>query len=104
MGIQLALSLREQPSKTSQFRQWLQDNPHVWTLFVEFTRRAISAGHKHYSADAICHRIRWHVDIETRDSTGFKINNNYTAYLARRYERLYPQHAGFFRLREQRDR
>lgn len=103
---QLSLGLQSQSpgNHDAQFRQWLADNPHVWKLFVEFTQRVIRRGHRRYSADAICHAIRWHVDIETRDDSGFKINNNYTAYLARRYERLYPQHAGFFRLREQRGR
>jgi hypothetical protein len=86
----------------SAFQQWLTDNPRVWELFVAFTQQAIGAGFAHYSADAICHRIRWHVQIETRDDSGWKINNNHVAYLARRYEQIYPQHAGFFRMREQR--
>lgn len=84
------------------FRQWLADNPRVWELFVAYTQQVMAAGYAHYSADAICHRIRWHVQVETRDVSGFKVNNNHVAYLARRYEQVYPQHAGFFRKREQR--
>lgn len=96
---QMALVL--EPASVEAFQRWLRSNPHVWLLFVKFTHDVIAAGHTHYSADAICHRIRWHVDVETRDGSGFKINNNHTSFLARRFERQHPEHAGFFRMREQ---
>lgn len=98
----LQLSLFERAHSTA-FRAWLSENPHVWSLFVRFSLQAIAAGHQHYSADAICHRIRWHVDVDTVDKTGFKLNNNHVAYLARRFEQKYPQHAGFFRMRKQKE-
>lgn len=88
-------------ASAAAFEQFILDNPHVWKLFVRFAMEVIDTGRDHYSADAICHRIRWHVDIETRDREGFKINNNYTAFLARRFEGVFPEHMGFFRTREQ---
>lgn len=97
----LQLSLFERAHQAA-FEAWLRDNPRMWDLFVGFTQRVIAAGFRHYSADAICHRIRWHVDVEVIDPGGWKINNNHVAYLARRFEKFYPQHAGFFRLRERR--
>lgn len=100
---QQQLSFYERAHEAS-FRQWLNENPNMWTLFVRFTQAVIASGHAHYSADAICHRIRWHVHVETRDPAGFKINNNHVAFLARRFEAVYPEHAGFFRMREQRSR
>jgi hypothetical protein len=95
----LQLSLFARASSTA-FDQWLRDNPHMWELFERYTLKVIEAGHKHYSADAICHRIRWHVQVDTQDASGFKINNNHVAYLARRFERRHPQYVGFFRMRE----
>lgn len=97
----LQLSLFERAHRAA-FELWLNDNPNVWRLFESFTFAAIKAGRTHYSADAICHRIRWHVDVETRDASGFKVNNNHVAFLARRFEQLHPQHARFFKTRVQR--
>ncbi len=73
-------------------------NPSVWELFKKFTWQAIGAGRDRYSADAICHRIRWHTDIETHGEE-IKINNNYTAYYARLFHAAHPEHAGFFQNR-----
>ncbi len=81
------------------FETWFADNPAVWRLFVRFTFEAIAAGHKHYSADAIVHRIRWHTSVETRGDE-FMVNNNHVALLARRFAEQYAQHAEFFRMRE----
>lgn len=89
------------------FCQFHRDNPKVYELFERFTFAVIKAGHKTYSADAICHRIRWWRDVETRaaESDGsdkFKINNNYVAYYARLFMYRNPSHAGFFRVRVRR--
>jgi hypothetical protein len=85
-----------------RFESWIRENPGIWALFERFTLEAIAAGMSHYSADAICHRIRWHVEIEVRDASGFKVNNNHVAFLARRFEKKHPAHRGFFRLRVRR--
>lgn len=94
------LNLFDRTSKR-RFDAWLAANPHVWELFALYSNEAIRAGHEHYSADAIVHRIRWHVSVETRGDE-FKINNNYVAFLARMFADCFPQHAGFFRMRTQR--
>lgn len=87
-------------AREAAFRAWLRDNPRIWELFVKFSFAVMQAGHRHYSADAICHRIRWHVQIDIKDASGFKINNDHVAFLARRFAEVYPEHAGFFRMRE----
>lgn len=97
--IQLTLYTR---AHVAVFDEWLEQNPLVWELFERFTFEAIAAGMRRYSADAICHRIRWHVEIETCDRDGFKLNNNHVAYLARLFAKKNPKHADFFRLRAQR--
>jgi hypothetical protein len=82
-----------------RWRAWIAENEHVYRLFVRFTLEAIAAGHQHYSADAIVHRIRWHTGVETRGSD-FKIDNSFVALLSRRFAADHHEHAGFFRMRE----
>jgi hypothetical protein len=73
-------------------------NPEIWNLFVRFTFDAINAGHRNYSADAVLHRVRWETSVASKGAE-FKCNNNWTAFYARKFHKLYPQHKGFFRLR-----
>lgn len=81
------------------FVKFHTDNPQIWELFCRFTQEAIASGRKHYSADCVCHRIRWNTEVETSGSD-VKINNNHTAYYARMFQAKYPEHAGFFRNRK----
>lgn len=74
-------------------------NPRVWQLFVRFTQERIRLGFRHYSADAILHRVRWDTDTVADDGSGFKINNNWTSFYARKWAAAYPQQADFFRRR-----
>lgn len=75
------------------FLQWKKfhfANPRIWSLYQIFAYQALDAGHSRYSSDAILHRIRWHVTVETRDASGFKINNNNSAYYSRLFAKMYP--------------
>ena len=80
------------------FNEFDAENPGVYELFKRFTFQIINAGHKHYSSDAVLHRIRWHTSIETRRDE-FKINNNFSAYYARKFHNDFPEYDGFFRTR-----
>ncbi len=102
MSAQLQLQSRwDKPTLEQQWREWIAQNEHVYRLFVRFTREAIATGHKHYSADAIVHRMRWHTSVEARGDD-FKINNNFVTFLARRFADEHPKHAEFFRMRGRR--
>lgn len=70
----------------------------VCDRFVQLAREAKSTGLRHYSADAILHVIRWRFVIEQRRGK-FKLNNNWTAPLARWAMANYPDLAGFFETR-----
>lgn len=71
----------------------------VSRLFERLTLKLINEnGFKHYSADAILHRIRWHFQVERR-LREFKCNNNWTAVLARWFMQRHPEHEGFFETR-----
>ncbi len=73
-------------------------NPRVFALFQLFAFEAQTAGHKHFSADAIMHRVRWETSVRTSGEL-FKINNNHVAYYARRLMETIPSFKGFFRTR-----
>lgn len=78
-----------------------QENPNVWILFVKFTREMTSRGFNNYSAYAIFERIRWETDEADVDGKStFKVNNNHRPYYARWYMQAFPEHRGFFRIRE----
>ena len=79
-------------------------HPDVWRLFCSFTFDLIELGYKNYSAKAVFERIRWEKDTGGDGVNQFKLNNNYTAFYGRRFMRVYPEHDGFFRTREQKSR
>ena len=78
-----------------------QENPEVWRLFVQFTNQMIRRSFKNYSVYAIMERIRWEFDAGGDGVSVFKINNNHRPFYARAFMRMYPEHDGFFRTREQ---
>lgn len=76
------------------------ENQEVYGLFVKFAVQARNAGYRQFSANAIFERIRWELAIEKKDD-GFKMNNNYRAYYARRLMAENPEKfGGFFQIRE----
>lgn len=82
-----------------KFWSYHKENPHVFQLFLKFARQLRESGRKHYSSQAICERIRWHVEVDTRGDE-FKMNNNHNACYGRLLVILYPEFDGFFQFRE----
>lgn len=74
-------------------------HPEVYELFKRYTVQLWVAGRKRYSADAICHRIRWYYAVNPGKDDGFKLNNNYSSRLARKLVAEEPDMAGFFEFR-----
>lgn len=82
-------------------RQFHNDHPQVWRLFVKFTQEMIDRGFANYSTNAIFERIRWETDQADSDGKStFKLNNNHRPFYARWYMSAFPEHRGFFRLRQ----
>jgi hypothetical protein len=81
------------------FWSFHEANPEVYRLFKRFTLQAIRAGRQHYSAYAVCHQIRWHIEIVKRHEGDWKLNNNFIPFYARVFHRDFPQHADFFETR-----
>lgn len=76
-------------------------NPDVWREFRGMALRLIEEGYKHYGAKSIIEAIRFHRNVSKHTGGGpFRINNNLTAYYARKFHKKYPQYNGFFETRE----
>lgn len=85
------------------FDQYDTENPEIWELFKRTSLEAIKKGFKNYSSKSIFEIIRWHRAGDIKEDS-FKINNNYTADYARRFNNKFPQYKGFFRTRKIKER
>ena len=85
-----------------RFREWLfyhQNHPHVYKLFVKFSKEAKDAGFEDFSARMIGERIRWYSLINHKER--LKFTNNHLPYWARLLMLEDPKHfEGFFALRD----
>lgn len=79
------------------FEQYQERNPRIYKEFVHYAYQLISAGQTKIGAKAIFERIRWESKIERNDE--FKINNNFTADYARKFEQDFPHYEGIFEKR-----
>jgi hypothetical protein len=74
--------------------------PAVETLFNQLTFDVIGTGRRRYSARAIFERMRWHFEIDNGgNGDGYKINNNWSPELSRRFTRANPDYWNFFEQR-----
>lgn len=83
-----------------KFCRYHQENPQVYVEFEKFAFKTIARGFKNYSAKGIFELIRWHTGVTAKDK--YKVNNNYTPFYARMFEKNHPDHKDFFRKRESR--
>jgi len=96
--VQTLLDQLESPAQTS-FEKFDEANPEIWELFKKYAHALIRKGITHWSADNILHKIRFETAVKSKGDT-FKINNNYSAYYARKFMSIYPMYDGFFELRK----
>lgn len=89
----------------AQTRAHLTAHPDVWRWFCYFTLEEIATGAKHGSAKAMVEKVRWKTkEAKVDPSKKFKMDDSHTAFLARWFMQVYPQHEGFFRIRHQKSR
>jgi hypothetical protein len=81
------------------FEQYDKDNPQIWQAFIHFTLQTMGKGFSRYSANGIFEVIRWHYAFKNGDKQ-FKVNNIYRPDYARKFMKQFPQHEGFFEIRE----
>jgi len=82
-----------------KFWNWLEENWHIQEEFEERSNDLWNAGRDHYGAQAILETIRYHTLLAEEDSQ-FKINNNWSPFLARITMLRNPKLRGFFKLRK----
>ena len=80
-----------------QYRTWKAKNPEVYSLFEKFALEAAGKG-RCFGVKLIAERVRWEVTM-TWDTT-YKINNNYTAYIARDLIHRFPHLGRCIQLRK----
>lgn len=83
---------------TKEFINWFPENQHIWDAFVNEAFKVHRKGFKHYSARTIVHFLRHHSALQ-ESSSGWKINNNHSPYLARLFDLRYPYAAGLWEYR-----
>lgn len=76
------------------FKDFDNDNPHIYQLFKMLTLDYIKSGRTKISAKLIVEEIRWHYWVKSK--AAIKVNNSFTCWYARKFAMDYPQHAGLF--------
>ena len=79
------------------FEEYQARNPKIYEEFVKYAKELIKAGEKKIGSKSIFERIRWESKIKKIGE--FKINNNYSADYARKFEQDFPHFAGIFEKR-----
>ena len=74
-------------------------NPDIWALFEDLTLMLIKSGRKQLSSEMIINRIRWEGYVTSKNSDGYKVNNNIKPYYSRKFLKLYPEYEGVFKKR-----
>jgi len=94
-------TLLDQLETTEQtmFEAFDEANPKIWELFKKYAHALLRRGITHWSADNILHKIRFETAVKGKGDT-FKINNNFSAFYARKFLNMYPACKGFFELRK----
>lgn len=85
------------------FEKFDAENPHIFKLYVRFSREAKNAGYTKFSISSITERIRWETMITTRSEDGFKLTNNHKPFYARKLSAM-EEFKDFFILHEQTSR
>lgn len=83
-----------------RFEEFHKENPHVYELLVRYADAVRERGWENYGIGAVFERIRWHIDIETKDDRGFKLNNDFRSRYARKLMQEHPRFYGLFRIRK----
>jgi hypothetical protein len=85
-------------STSERFRAFDKANPGVYRLIIKIALDLKAAGFKRAGMKLIFERIRWLYSIQTRGES-YKLNNNDTAFYARKAMKEYRELDGFFETR-----
>jgi len=75
------------------------NNPDVYQLFKKFAYQVKNGSFERYGCNAICERIRWHIDVELNTEESFKMPSEYVSLYARMMMLSDPNLRDFFHTR-----
>jgi hypothetical protein len=78
--------------------EWLPTHPQVMALIERFALEKLSLC-RPFGIKAVVERVRWETDMTWEKSEGYKINDKYTAYIARDLIAKYPAMGEFIETR-----
>ena len=87
------------PTIQERFAAFDLAHPEVYAAFVDVAEQLLASGHRHYSADAIMHVVRFHRDVNRSRDGGFKINDHFSSRYARKLMETDARFANFFATR-----
>lgn len=78
--------------------RFIKKNPDVYDLFKHFAKQQVKLKQR-FSVKTLTERVRWETGyLNVEDD--YKLNNNYTAYIARKLMRDIPKVAAFIETRQ----
>ena len=92
----------ETRSMADRFAKYDRENPQVYAVLRKLALQARRAGRSRLGMKMLWEVARWQLSLSAADDSPFRLNNNYTAFYARKLMREEPELAGMFELRAQR--
>ncbi len=91
--------MTEQDHIAANFATFHLENPWVYTRLRDLALAMRSAGVNHYGIGGLYETLRYEASLISKDTEGFKLNNNYRALYARELARNEPELINFFKFR-----
>jgi hypothetical protein len=86
------------PDHATAAAHWIATHPRAMALFESMALRR-AAVRQPFGMKALVETVRWHHAIDTDQTEEWKLNNNFTSYLARWLIDRHPEIASFIELR-----
>lgn len=93
-----ALEATRAAGLSTEFRVWLTLNWPIWDQFCKLADLMRLKGRAYYSARAVLHVLRWERALRDPTDHNFKINNRWSAPMARTYNAMH--NLNFFQERD----
>lgn len=86
------------PDHAAAAAQWIEAHPRAMALFESMALRRVAVKQR-FGMKSLVETVRWHHAIDTDQTEEWKLNNNFTSYLARWLIARHPEIATFIELR-----
>lgn len=86
----------------AKFERFDEEHPDVYRQLVRLAREWMSVGHRKLGIATLFERLRWELHVSgLADEDGYKLNNSYRAFYARKIMAENPDLDGIFETRTQ---